>query len=144
MLQEGRYPMWLVQRALLAAALSLASSQIAAAACSSAGCPDPASIEAVRGRVAASCECAASGGHGKYVHCAARVIKAAVKDGSLSKKCRKAVLQCEQQSTCGIAGAMVCCERSGKGRVKAKVMKGRNKCKGTACTGQAHAADACT
>jgi hypothetical protein len=113
------------------------------AACSSARCPDEAAVEAVRARVAASCDCTGAKSPRKYMTCAKQVIRAALGDGSLPAKCKKVVKGCEGQSVCGRKDATICCQMA-KGKVKARVMKGKAKCGGASCAFSTHLADACT
>jgi len=111
---------WLV----LPLALFLPLRGIAGAACSSNTCTDLAAIDNIRAVVSAACDCNAAESHGKYKKCAKEVLKAAVADGTLPNTCKKPVLKCEAQSTCGKAKSKICCVMSSKGKVKALAVRG--------------------
>jgi hypothetical protein len=129
---RGRY-------ALLAAPLILGAS-LAHAACTSRRCTDQAAVGNVRNRIAANCDCQGSPSGAAYRRCARRVIEAALSDGSLPEACRATVARCEAKTTCGRRGAVVCCQRGGKGRIVA----GADRCGGTSCAGLRSTADGCT
>ena len=132
---------WLV----LPLALFLPRRGIAGAACSSNTCTDLAAIDNIRAVVSAACDCNAAESHGKYKKCAKEVLKAAVADGTLPNTCKKPVLKCEAQSTCGKAKSKICCVMSSKGKVKALAVRG-SKCprSGQLCDHPGALADACT
>lgn len=128
----------------LALAAVLLGAHVAGAACTSEKCPDEAAVERVRSLVAVACDCENVKSHGRYVKCARDVIKGAIREGTLAKSCRKTVLGCETQSTCGMRKAAVCCALTKSGRVKARVIGRSARCSGTPCSGALSTADACT
>ena len=132
---------WLV----LPLALVLSLSGTAGAECSSATCTDLAAIDNIRAVISAACDCSAAKSHGAYKTCAKQVLKGAVGDGTLPKECKKPVLKCEANSTCGKAKSKICCVTSSKGKVKALAVRG-SKCprSGQLCDHPMALADACT
>jgi hypothetical protein len=123
----------------------------ARAQCVSAKCPDEAAVAEARSAIAVECDCLGAESRGKYRKCVKGVMKKLLRSGSLSKACKKPLRKCEMQSTCGRAGAVVCCGEpqtnvSGAEAkpVKAKVMSKAGKCRGTVCSEVPFAADACT
>jgi polyvinyl alcohol dehydrogenase (cytochrome) len=76
---------------------------------------DAAALAQVRAAVEASCACASFDGtgghrHENYVHCAQRVLRAAVRAGALRRQCQQRAAQTARLSTCGRPSAVVCCE----------------------------------
>lgn len=136
----------MVIRSALSGAILVLSAQVAAAACTMNGkCQDAAAVEDARVRIAAACDCGGTGGRKAYMKCLKDGIKAAIKDGSLPKPCKKAVKGCESKSTCGQAAAVVCCQANGQGKVKAKIAKSAASCGGgSVCSGVQYATDACS
>ncbi len=66
-----------------------------------AACLDPVAVAAARVAAAEPCSCAAATDQGQYVRCVAGVAAARVKDGSLPRECKRAVVKCATKSTCG-------------------------------------------
>jgi len=123
----------------------------ASAACTTAKCPDQAMIDSARAAIAVDCDCIGADSPGKYGKCIKGVMKKLLNQGTLTKSCRKAVQRCEMQSTCGRAGAVVCCDgpdtnasAAASKKVKAKVVRKASKCKATVCADVPYTADACT
>ncbi len=131
----------LVPLVLSAALLLIASADLASAACTSRKCPDQLQIDDLRARIAARCDCAGADSRKAWVRCAAQVMQEAV-DAGMPKACARAVRKCEAQTTCGRAGAVVCCSPSRNG-VSGKIVRSAGRCKATACTANPSAADAC-
>lgn len=123
--------------------LSFALAAGARAACVDPKCSDQKALDALRGEIAETCDCAGAPSHTKYMKCVRKAIKAAVKAGTLPKSCKKAVRRCEGDSICGREGAAICCELGGVGAIKARVVKKPNQCQGTLCQALPSAADAC-
>jgi hypothetical protein len=136
--------MSLLERAASAIAISLLAAELAAAACLTGRCRDEGAVETVRAQVAATCQCDQAFSHRQYLRCARDVIRAAVKDRSLPGACGKSVKRCEQATTCGKPGAVVCCQLSAKGRAKARVVKSAGRCGGATCTAATSTDGACT
>src|SRR5438094_5476845 len=99
-------------------------------------CTDPSAAAATRAMAETQCPCAATS-HREYVKCVASVAKSAVASGSLPKQCRRAVLICAAQSTCGRPGFVSCCRTSAKGVTKCSIKAHATKCtapkRGAAC-----------
>ena len=89
------------RRLILLGAFFLLAPDPAGAACTSNKCPDQEALDAVRARAAAACDCVTAAGHKTYVQCAREIVRDGVRDGSLSKRCRKAALRCESKGYCG-------------------------------------------
>ena len=105
-------------------------------------------VAAVRALAAEQCDCGSASNHGKYVSCVARVVDAAVKDGSLRPECSDAVVHCAAVSTCGRRGFVTCCRADAHGHTSCTVKHGDKACKaphgGTACVGSVSSCcDAC-
>ncbi len=84
-----------------------------------AACPDAAAVAAARDAADAQCNCATASDHGQYVKCVLGVANARVKDLSLPRKCKRALMQCALKSTCGLPGFVTCClPRNGGNRCK--------------------------
>jgi hypothetical protein len=69
--------------------------------CGTAACPGGEVIDAVRSAVAARCDCAATPSARAYMQCVKEVVGAAVGDGTLPKRCKGVVRQCEGALKCG-------------------------------------------
>ena len=99
-------------------------------------CTDPAAA-ATRAMAETQCPCATATSHREYVKCVAGVAKMAVASGSLPRQCRRAVLRCAAQSTCGRSGFVSCCRTSAKGVTKCSIKPDAAKCtaprRGAAC-----------
>jgi hypothetical protein len=126
-------------RALLAVAFLLVAPAARAAAPYTAACPEEdrsvLTVRSARAVVAERCECGTAASQGRYVRCAKQQASALVRDGRLSRSCRRVVVAFERQGTCGRRAAAVCCRMSENGRVKAAV-SGVARCErrgGTAC-----------
>src|SRR5262245_26942109 len=130
-------------RALTVLGLLLALAPGARAVCVDPKCPDQVALDKLRYDIGKACDCETATSHKKYMKCVNGAIKAAVKDGSIAKQCKKVVKRCEGDSICGRAGAAVCCELSTVGAVKAKVVKKPEQCGGTVCQANPSTADAC-
>jgi CubicO group peptidase (beta-lactamase class C family) len=115
----------------------------AGAVCSYRQCPEQAIIDDLRAKVAAECDCAGAAKHRDYVRCAKGIAKAAVKAGVVPKVCAAAARKCEAKTTCGRAGAAVCCQISRRGALRARVTKNPARCRGMICAANPRAADAC-
>ena len=118
-----RFEMRTPRRLLAALGLSLAFGAPAWAVCSDTACPDQDVVDDLRSEIARTCDCATATSHKKYMKCVRGAIKDAIEAGTLSKACKKVVRGCEGDSTCGRAGAAVCCEVVGAGQVAAHVVK---------------------
>jgi plastocyanin len=105
-----------------------------------AACTDAAAVAATRAAADALCPCGTFRSHKAYLHCVARVAKAAALSGSLPKACRATVLGCAKKSTCGKAGFVTCCRTTAKGSTKCVVKPSAAKCTapkgGSACVGR--------
>jgi len=111
-------------------------------------CGDAAEATAIEAAVDAQCDCAGAPDHSTFVRCASQVAKNAVKSGTLSKQCKRAVVACEARSTCGKPGFVTCCRTTVKGKTKCSIKRDAAHCKapkhGTACPGQTSSCcDAC-
>jgi hypothetical protein len=76
---------------------------------------DAIALSQAQDAVDASCPCAAVDGckgqrYESYVHCAQRVLRAAVHSGRLRRRCKQRAVQRVTTSTCGRPGAVVCCQ----------------------------------
>ena len=130
-------------RSLALVVLVLATRGVAGASCTSNTCTDVTAVDTTRSLVAAACDCAGAKSHGKYVKCAKQILKSSIKDGTLPRVCKRPVLGCEAQSTCGRPNAKICCAVK-DGKVKAKAIF-RDKCTGgNICEDPMSLADACT
>jgi hypothetical protein len=133
-----------MHRVVLALAVLLLAADGSAASCLLGKCTDADAVDALREQIAETCDCEFADSHKAYVKCAKQMVKAAVKDGTLPKQCKKSVKKCEAKSYCGDPEAVICCEQKKNGKVKAKVVKGAAKCtKGIACAGNRSALEAC-
>jgi len=135
-----------VRRLPLLVLLLLAGASAAGAVCPPRRCPDPTAVEAARTRVALACDCAAADSHRAWVRCTRGVLAAAIRDGTLARRCKKAVAACEARATCGRDAAVVCCSPARNGKVRGRVVRDAARCGGdgaTACGTASHAADAC-
>jgi hypothetical protein len=130
-------------RLAMALGLVLLARSAAGAQCTSATCTDLDAVANTRSVVAAACDCSAAKSHSQYVQCAKQVVRSAIRDASLQRTCKGAVLKCESHSTCGRAKTNVCCVMSPKGTVKARQVHGA-KCPGNLCDHPMALADACT
>ena len=72
-------------------------------------CPNAQAAAAIEAAVEAQCNCLGAANHGAFVRCATRLARAAVKAGTLSKDCKRAVKDCAARSTCGKPGFVTCC-----------------------------------
>jgi len=144
---EGVHPMSVAQRGAWALALAFGvvaiSGRVAGADCTDSDCPTAAIVEPVRAMVASACDCAGVKSHKKYLRCTKQVLKSAARSGLMPAECKKTIRRCEARSTCGISGAMVCCEPKTDGTIKAQVTKKESRCRGKVCTGALATADAC-
>jgi len=86
-----------------ATAILLTGTTPSEAACVSSRCPDAAVVASVRAEAAEACGCVTSTGNAAYLACVKGVVKAAVGDGSLPKRCRTRLLRCEHNGGCGNA-----------------------------------------
>jgi sulfatase modifying factor 1 len=130
-------------RSTIAAALVL-SSGFAGAACTTRRCSDTDAVEAFRSILAAECNCTSTSTPKRYVRCVKSRIKSAMKTGDLSPACKKPILRCEADSTCGRPKAVACCRMRRTGHVKARIVKSAADCRGTACPSARSARAACT
>jgi hypothetical protein len=80
---------------------------------------DPEAVAATLAEAQAQCDCASATSHGSYVDCVAAVAKQAVRDGTLPKGCKGAVVRCGASSTCGSPGFVTCC-RPTRGALRAR------------------------
>jgi hypothetical protein len=129
---------------VIAFVLTLASSVVAEAACTSARCRDTKAIATARAVIGERCNCALSPSHKSYMRCVKEVLKQTVRDGGLPASCKKAVLKCEGPTTCGQKEAVACCTMK-RGKMRARIVSSVAKCKkGRACPGVRSALDACT
>src|SRR5262249_8084581 len=99
----------------LAAAALLLPSGFAVAACTSRACGDARAVTNLRASLAAECRCGSTIGPKRYVRCVKSQIKSLVRRRQLPPACRKPILGCERDSTCGRPMAVACCETSGRG-----------------------------
>jgi hypothetical protein len=107
-----------------------------------AACNDPAAFATARATTEQACAgmgtgCATATSHAAYVSCVAAQAKAAVKAGTLPKKCKNAVVKCAAKSTCGKSGFVACCRTTKKGKTACGI-KPSAKCttpKGGPCPG---------
>lgn len=123
---------------LVSAFLVIASADLAAAACTSRKCPDQLQIDDLRARIAARCDCEGAASRKDWVRCVRKVTA----EADVPKACARAARKCASQSTCGRAGAVVCCTAQRNGAT-GRVVKNAGKCRATACTANPNAADAC-
>ena len=120
-----------------------------APAVAGAACTDPRAVAATRAAADVLCSCSAATDHRQYVKCVAGVANASVKNGSLSKQCKRAVVKCAAKSTCGTPGFVSCCRTTATGITKCSVKVSASKCAapkgGAACVGlAASCCDACS
>src|SRR5262245_55936634 len=127
---------------LLAAFLALASPERSSASCPSGKCPDQLAVDDLRARIAARCDCAGARRR-EWTRCVKQMTDEAVASGVVPRGCAKAVRTCEANTTCGRAGAVVCCDTTRKGVLQARVVRGAGRCRGTACPANPSAVDAC-
>jgi len=120
------------------------TSTAARAACVTTRCPDAQVVATGRAFVSEHCDCDRSTKHQRYMRCVKHWVKAAVRDNVLPAACKSTVLRCEGPTTCGQADSVACCSMSGKGKLKARIVSGPDRCRGTACPGVRSALDACT
>jgi len=111
-------------------------------------CPETAAAAAVQAAIDARCDCLGATRHGAYVRCAVGVAKAAVKAGTLPRRCKGAVKSCAARSTCGKPGFVTCCRTTATGATKCSIKRAPAQCKpprgGTACVGhRPSCCDAC-
>jgi len=112
------------------------------------GCTHPRAVARARAQIASQCDCAAAATHRTYVRCAAHVLKAAMRAGTLPKGCWDSVTKCAVKSTCGRPGFATCCRTTAQGVQKCSIKRSAAACKppigGIACVGdQASCCDAC-
>lgn len=91
-------------------------------------CTNPSAVAATRTMVDAQCPCATATSHREYVKCVAVATKSAMASGSLPKQCRRAVVHCAAQSTCGRPGFVSCCRTTAKGVAKCSIKPDARKC----------------
>ncbi|HLK11364.1 MAG TPA: hypothetical protein VKW76_08280 [Candidatus Binatia bacterium] len=132
----------------LVGSLALTLLTLAPRGASAAACGDAAALAAVRGRVAAQCDCADAVSPQVYKRCVSAVVQAAVAGGTLSASCASGVLRCAAKSTCGRPGAVTCCRTTASGKTKCSIKPSAAKCRapggGTACVGMVSSCcDAC-
>lgn len=128
----------------LAAAVLLLPSGFAIAACTSPACGDARAVTSVRASLAAECHCGSTTGPKRYVRCVKSHIKSLVRLRQLPPACRKPILRCESDSTCGRPMAVACCEASGRGRVEGRIVHDASDCHGNTCPSARSARAACT
>jgi len=75
----------------------------ASATCRVDRCPDQRVVDAVRAEAAERCGCVTGSDHDAYVQCAKQVLRDAVREGRLPRKCRTRVARCESKGPCGTA-----------------------------------------
>jgi hypothetical protein len=133
-------------RGTVVTVLLLASAQVAGATCASRRCTDLDAVTAVRERIASECDVACRGTSPReYLRCVKDILKDAADTGALAGACKGTVKRCEARSTCGRPGAVACCQVSGRGRVKARIVASASRCRGgSVCAGVRSAMDACT
>jgi hypothetical protein len=90
-----------MHRVVLALAVLLLAADGSAASCLLGKCTDADAVDALREQIAETCDCEFADSHKAYVKCAKQMVKAAVKDGTLPKQCKKSVKKCEAKSYCG-------------------------------------------
>jgi len=115
---------------------------VAGAGCSSAKCPDALAVADLRARIAAECDCDAVATPKDWARCVKRITKAAGAEGTVAKACAKAVRRCEARTTCGKTDAAVCCLEKDE-RAVGRIMRRSRRCRGTVCTANPNAGDAC-
>jgi hypothetical protein len=125
------------------ALLLLAAAQPAGATCTSGKCSDQLAIDDLRARIAARCDCAGASNRRAWVRCVGKVTKDAIAAGDVPRSCAKAARRCEAKATCGVGGAVVCCQSSRRHGMRARIMKSASQCGGTVCTANPTVADAC-
>lgn len=128
-------------RFLLPVLLVIASADRSTAACTSRRCPDQLRIDDLRARIAARCDCTGAESRKAWSRCVGTVVAEAV-DAGVPKACARAARRCASRSTCGRAGAVVCCTASRRGAT-GRVVKTAGKCHATACAANPNATDAC-
>ena len=138
-------------RRLLLVAMLLASGPLR----SLAACANPDAVAATRAAAEQACTemsagCSTAGSHGVYVSCIAHQAKAAVKNGTLPKNCKGAVVKCAAHSVCGKPGFVVCCVPQTDSIPKCKKKKDAKHCTaaggaigGDEITGCSSCCDAC-
>jgi len=134
----------LTKRSLLVTCILLLSTGMAHGACT-----NPVAVAATRTMVDAQCPCATATSHREYVRCVAVAVKSAMARGSLPKQCRRAVVHCAAQSTCGRPGFVSCCRTTANGVAKCSIKPDARKCTapkgGAACAQRvASCCDACS
>jgi hypothetical protein len=90
------------------------------------GAPCPAdALAAAQALVDASCVCEAGASHGRYVRCVAHASKRLLRDGSMERRCRSALVRGAARSTCGRPAGFVTCCRAHAKRTAACTLKRR-------------------
>jgi len=107
-------------------------------------CLDQPAVQAVRDEIRTLCDCSGADKPKTYKKCAKSLVKAAVAGGVLPKGCKRGVMKCEAKSICGRSGAVACCATKRNGKVKARIAKSPEKCRGEVCIGHNSAGDACS
>ena len=133
----------LVPMCLSAVFLVIVAASAASAACTARKCPDQLLIDDLRARITAQCDCEGAARHGDWTKCVKRITREAVASKQVPSACANAARRCESEATCGRAGAVVCCETSRKGTLRARFAKGASRCAATACSANPTLADAC-
>src|SRR5262249_23524719 len=98
----------------------------------------------LRASLAAECHCGSTTGPKRYVRCVKSHIKSLVRLRQLPPACRKPILRCESDSTCGRPMAVACCKRSGPGQVEGRIVHVASECHGDVCASARSAREACT
>ena len=132
------------RRSAIAVAALLLSAGFAGAACTSRRCSDTLAVASFRSSLAAECKCTSTASPKHYMRCVKSYIKSAMNAGDLSPACKKPILRCEGDSTCGLPNAIACCRTSKTGHVKARIVKSAAHCRGTGCPSARSARAACT
>lgn len=117
---------------LLIGVVGFAPARGRAAVCG-AGSADAAMLEDTWTAMDAACPCAAATDHHGYTRCANDVVMQRHHDGLLSSACRSVARKRASQSTCGRAGAAVCCRTTGT-LVRGRIVRTADRCKSTAHT----------
>ncbi len=106
-------------------------------------------VATARDRIDGQCSCADAATHGAYVSCVADAATAEVAAGRLGAECRRDIVRCASNSTCGRPDAVTCCRTNARGVTKCHVKSSAMRCRapngGSVCVGAAKSCcDACT
>jgi len=106
-------------------------------------------VATTRDAIDGECSCTDASSHGAYVSCVRDAANRRVDAGQLGAECRRDVVRCASNSTCGRPDAVTCCRTNARGVTKCHVKSSALRCRaprdGSVCVGAARSCcDACT